>query len=183
MNRREALAGMTALFGANLIAPLAVAIEVGLDPVDLTGANVFSDTERRYLSELVDVIIPTTDTPGAKDAGVAQFIEFMLAEVYGQDEQDAFEQNFRTLLRNLPLAAFLGMSAEERHALVASLQDGEMDAFEDGGVAFFTHLKQLTIAGYYSSEVGITQERRFLPIPGRYDGAYPYAEVGTLFSS
>jgi gluconate 2-dehydrogenase gamma chain len=39
------------------------------------------------------------------------------------------------------------------------------------------------ITGYFTSDVGITQERKYLPVPGRYDGAYPYSEVNRVFSS
>ena len=48
---------------------------------------------------------------------------------------------------------------------------------------FFTAFRQLVISGYYTSEVGITQERHYLPVPGDYDGAYPYAKVKRIFSS
>jgi hypothetical protein len=41
----------------------------------------------------------------------------------------------------------------------------------------------MVILGYYSSEIGCKQERVYLPVPGRYDGAYPYAEVRRIFSS
>ena len=49
--------------------------------------------------------------------------------------------------------------------------------------AFFETIKQRTVTGYYTSEIGMTVERVYLPIPGRYDGAYPYAEVGRLFTA
>ena len=48
---------------------------------------------------------------------------------------------------------------------------------------FFEHCRQMVILGYYSSEIGCKQERIYLPVPGRYDGAYPYAEVRRVFSS
>ncbi|WP_432201989.1 hypothetical protein ACRAQ7_09315 [Erythrobacter sp. W53] len=39
------------------------------------------------------------------------------------------------------------------------------------------------MAGYYTSEVGMTMEGVYLPVPGKFDGAYPYKDVGTLFTS
>jgi hypothetical protein len=39
------------------------------------------------------------------------------------------------------------------------------------------------ITGYFTSEIGITKERKYLPVPGRYDGAYLYSEVNRVFSS
>ena len=58
-----------------------------------------------------------------------------------------------------------------------------MPVMKDGGKTFFEHIKQLTLAGYYTSEIGMTVERVYLPVPGRFDGAYPYDQVGTLFTS
>jgi hypothetical protein len=48
-------------------------------------------------------------------------------------------------------------------------------------VNFFEHCRQLAIMGYYSSEIGCKQERVYVPVPGHYDGKYPYA--GRVFSS
>ena len=78
---------------------------------------------------------------------------------------------------------FAQLDPHERHRVVATLQEGGSATFDDGGKAFFEHAKQLTVFGYYTSEIGMTIERRYLPVPGRFDGAYPYAEVGTLFTS
>lgn len=39
---------------------------------------------------------------------------------------------------------------------------------------YYTMMKQLTLWGYFTSEIGMKQALRFLPIPGRYDGALPY---------
>ena len=52
-----------------------------------------------------------------------------------------------------------------------------------GGADFFDKFRQLVLTGYFTSEVGITQEREYLPVPGRYDGAYLYSNVNRVFSS
>jgi len=51
------------------------------------------------------------------------------------------------------------------------------------GNLFFEAFRQLVITGYYTSEVGITQEREYLPVPGEYNGAFPYAQVNKVYSS
>jgi hypothetical protein len=48
---------------------------------------------------------------------------------------------------------------------------------------FFGHCRQLVILGYYTSEIGCKQERVYVPVPGHYDGQYPYAQVGRVFSA
>ena len=75
---------------------------------------------------------------------------------------------------------FAAIMSEQQDAILTSamnqtLPDAPADSFE--------HLRQLVIFGYYSSEIGCTVERVYLPVPGRYDGAYPYSEVNRVFSS
>ena len=48
---------------------------------------------------------------------------------------------------------------------------------------FFEHCRQLVVLGYYTSEIGCKQERVYVPVPGHYDGKYPYADVRRVFSS
>ena len=44
-------------------------------------------------------------------------------------------------------------------------------------------LRQLVIVGYFTSEVGITQEREYLPVPGEYNGEFLYSKVNKVYSS
>ena len=52
-----------------------------------------------------------------------------------------------------------------------------------GGADFFDKFRQLVLTGYFTSEVGITQEREYLPVPGHYDGAFPYSNINKVYSS
>lgn len=47
---------------------------------------------------------------------------------------------------------------------------------------FFTMLKQLTLTGFFTSEVGMTQALRYVKIPGKYDGDYPYKKGDRAFA-
>lgn len=47
---------------------------------------------------------------------------------------------------------------------------------------FFTMLKQLTLTGFFTSEVGMTQALRYVKIPGKFDGAYPYKKGDRAFA-
>ncbi len=57
--------------------------------------------------------------------------------------------------------------------------EGTVAVGEAEGPPFFRQLKELTLAGYYTSEVGATQELQWLAAPGRYDADLPLAEAGT----
>ena len=186
MDRREALKGIAAMLGASLLPPIRAAIANGMDPVNMTGATLFSDAMREDTAALADVIIPTTDTPGAAEAGVGDYIEFMLQHWYPEDDRERYIRGMNQLdahVRSRHGEPFSSLTDEQKIAVVSALQAGQAEDIEDGGSALFQHAKQLTLTGYYSSEVGMTQERHYLPVPGRYDGAYPYGKVGTLFSS
>lgn len=186
MDRREVMRGLALMFGAELLLPIRAAIAQGIDPVKLTGASLFPDTLREETAALVETIIPETDTPGAKEAGVADFIEFMLQEWYPSQDRERFLDGMTHLREHCMQQyrqPFPALDQDDQVQVVTALQDGQAAYFDDGGQEFFTHVKQLTIFGYYTSEIGMTVERRYLPLPGRYDGAYPYDKVQTLFTS
>jgi hypothetical protein len=186
MNRRDALKGIAAMLGASLLPPIRAAIANGLDPVNMTGATLFSNALRSDTAALADVIIPATETPGAAEAGVGDFIEFMLQHWYPENERDRFMRGMQQLDAQMQAQhgqPFAALPGEARITAVTALQNGRAEGIDEGGRALFEHAKQLTLLGYYTSEVGMTQERHYLPVPGRYDGAYPFEKVGMPFSS
>jgi hypothetical protein len=67
---------------------------------------------------------------------------------------------------------FLSMSVEERQKLMTSLRDEAIAS--NRAPSFFLLARDLTLLGYYSSEIGCTQAREYLPVPGRYDGSATY---------
>ena len=184
IDRRDALAGIAAMFGAALFAPIARAAAVKIPMID-TGppsSAVFTDAQRALVSALSERVIPTTDTPGAIAAEVPQFIEKLLADWAMPDDKapilaglDAIEARSRKDYG----AAAADAGPERQDALLTLAME---DALPDGE-DFFDKFRQLVITGYYTSEIGITQEREYLPVPGRYDGHYPYAADQKVFSS
>ena len=74
MNRREALKKISLVLGASLSAQITAGV---MGQILNTGPSLPVSADReKLISELADVIIPTTDTPGAKAAGVEKFIIF-----------------------------------------------------------------------------------------------------------
>ena len=67
IDRREALGGIAAIFGAALISPLRRAIAQDADPGMGPRNAIFSDAQRALVDALVERVIPTTDTPGAME--------------------------------------------------------------------------------------------------------------------
>ena len=182
IDRREALGGIAAIFGAALISPLRRAVAQDADPGMGPRNVIFSDAERTLVDALVERIIPTTDTPGAMEAGVTDYIEMIVDEFYEPAEREEFLGDLQAAdayAGGQYGAPFAGLNAEQQDSIISLAEQQQLDG---AGDTFFDTIKQLTVTGYYTSEIGMTVEQVYLPIPGRYDGEYPYAEVGRLFS-
>lgn len=184
IDRRTALAGVVGVFGANLFAPLARAVAYQPNPVINTGppAAVFTPAQRALVAALSERVLPTTDTPGAIAAGVPEYIEHMLGD-WAVDDDRATIIDGLAAIDARSMADFgkpaVKASATQQDALLTLAMNGGLT----GATPFFQAFRQLVITGYFTSEVGITQERHYLPVPGDYDGAYPYAKVKRIFSA
>lgn len=184
IDRRDALAGMVAMFGASLFAPIARAAAAQMTPISdgPPSTPVFTAQQRALMTALSERVMPTTDTPGAITAGVPAFIEKLLADWAAPGDRkpiveglDAIEARSQA---DYKVAADKATPAQQDALLTLAMEDKI-----PGGKDFFEKFRQLVITGYFTSEVGITQEREYLPVPGRYDGAYPYSKVNKVFSS
>lgn len=184
IDRRDALAGMVAMFGAGIFAPIARAAKGQATPISLgpPSAPVFTAQQRALATALSERVMPTTDTPGAIAAGVPAFIEKLLADWGAPEDRkpilaglDAIEARSQ---QDYKVAADKATPAQQDALLTLAMEDKL-----PGGKDFFEKFRQLVLTGYFTSEIGITQEREYLPVPGRYDGAYPYSKVNKVFSS
>ena len=184
LDRRDALAGMAAMFGAALYAPIARAAAAQMTPISdgAPSVAVFTPQQRALVTALSERVMPTTDTPGAIAAGVPAFIEKLLADWAAPDERvpilaglDAMEARSQA---DNQIAADKA-SAEQQDALLTLAMENKLP----GGAEFFEKFRQLVVTGYFTSEIGITQERDYLPVPGRYDGALPYTPGTKVYSS
>jgi hypothetical protein len=149
-------------------------ILTGCDRPDGT-PSLFSASDIALMDEIADTIIPRTSTPGAKDAGVGAFMARMVDNTYYPSEQDAFRRGLHELRDR---HGFLRLNAEDRTALLTRL-DAEARRFirVSGQPPHpFTMIKQLTLHGYFTSEVGSKEALRYIATPGRYEGDVPYAK-------
>lgn len=139
---------------------------------------------------MIDQIIPATDTPGAKGARVNEFIDVILTEwatdeeranflkgladvdkesneLYGKNFVDATAEQQVTQLRAMDEVAMSEKKAAPRHGNTVP----ELDAQLKGN--FFRAFKGITLHGYYTSEIGFTQELKLQIIPGAQHGCRP----------
>ena len=190
IDRREAIRRVTALLGGVALvggSSLVAACEraqrgVGAAGAGGAGAGTFSAQDVALLDEVAETILPETKTPGAKAAHVGAFMALMVTDTYEDREQ----QIFRAGMRQLQQAAFMAAKPAERLALLERL-DREQKVYMDGKADdapahYFRLMKELTLLGYFTSEIGCTQAQRYRERPGRFDPCVPYTPGETAWA-
>ena len=181
MNRRDALARVALLMGGS-IAGGGLFLEGCKPSVKEAAAGLpFSAEQVSFLDEVAETIIPTTNTPGAKAAKVGEFMHTMVTDCYDDNDRKAFIEGMSTLEKACQEKyghVFLKATPQQRTALLTAI-DAEAKAYagkkkKEDPNHYFTLMKQLTLLGYFTSEVGATQALRYEAIPGRYEGCIPY---------
>lgn len=182
IDRRTTLAALGAMFGTTLFAPIARAASATQPLQGAVGTPVFTAPQRALVSVLSERVLPTTDTPGAIAAGVPAFIEQLLGEWALPGDVAPVAAGLAALdARSIADFGVGAVSASpvQQDALLTLA----MNKAIPGAETFFHIFRQLVVTGYYTSEVGITQEREYLPVPGSYDGAYPVAKVEKIWAA
>ena len=124
----------------------------------------FTAEEYRLLERLAAIIIPTDDSPGAAEAGVAEFIDVMTSR--DSDLQHSFRGGFAWLnahSKKLAGQPFLALPSEQQVLLLEPLAyKRKFRPGEEAGRRFFDLLREYTVMGFYTSEVGLKE----LDFPG-----------------
>ena len=181
MKRRTFLAA-SAVFGGMMSATVQQALIAVANAGEVN--SVLDTQRRRCLEVLVERIIPTTDTPGAIEAGVPDFIELILAKGLMAEDAKRFIAGIDEvgdLSRSNYGSDYIELSAAHQDAILTGLEQKAANSRRDGITPFFQVLKELTLVGYYTSEVGATREIRYLPVPGSYDGCVEWKEDDRVF--
>jgi Gluconate 2-dehydrogenase subunit 3 len=173
LTRREAVARMALLFGGTL-----VGAQVFLRGETVAGkatAAGFAAADLALMDEIGDTIMPATDTPGAKAVGIGAFMALMVNDCYDDAHQAIFTDGLVQLeaaCRQQSGKSFMAASPAERTALLNSLDAAARG--QKAPVHYFRLMKELTLLGYFTSEIGCTQALRHIETPGRFDGNVPY---------
>jgi hypothetical protein len=182
MNRREALSSVALLLGGTLIGSEMFLSGCTNENKKIGTAGLdFSPEDISFLDEVGDTIIPATDTPGAKDAKIGEFMHTIVRDCYNKTDQDIFIAGMGKLndaSKSMNGKYFLESTPEERKNLLISL-DKEQKEYTASKKAtdpphYFRMFKELTIWGYFTSEPGATKALRYVAVPGRYEGCIPY---------
>ncbi|MCW0398039.1 gluconate 2-dehydrogenase subunit 3 family protein [Xanthomonas sontii] len=176
MERRELLKMIFAATGAAMVGLPALA------PAQASAAGtkvLFSAAEIGTLDEIAETILPRTKTPGAKDAGAGAFMAKFVTDCYTPRQQATFRAGlaeidkraggrFVSLTPQARAELLRALDAEARAKAIDVTDTGTADA-ADAMPHPFTMIKQLTIFGFFTSEVGATEVLRYVAVPGRYE--------------
>ncbi|GAA4185719.1 gluconate 2-dehydrogenase subunit 3 family protein [Sphingobacterium ginsenosidimutans] len=134
-----------------------------------------------FLDEVADTILPTTPkSPGAKAAKVGSFMKVMVNDCYEAPDQRVFLEgmdNLDAACNKMHKLGFVEATAEQRLSLLTAIDKEAKEYMSQKGDLpnhYYTMFKQLTLLGYFSSEIGHKQALRYNQAPGRYEGDVPY---------
>lgn len=151
--------------------------------IGLGASSTFSPDDIVWLDEVAETILPETDTPGAKAAGVGAFIALMVTDTYSTADQQMFREGMIQLekaCRDRFGTGFMRADAVQRIELLQRL-DAEQHAQlppnpGDAHPHYFARIKSLTLLGYFTSEIGYTQALQYVETPGRFEPCIPYVQ-------
>ncbi len=175
---------------------------------EFAGVRTMNAHQNATVITISELILPQTDTPGAKGAKVNEFIDLLLTEWFDAAEKDRFLAGLAaidTASRKRFNADFISCTPDQQHALMKQFDDAAMSFAHSQRVAiktktaaarpikthpaatpkqlpmetpeFFYMLKKLTIFGYYTSEIGFSQELGDSIIPPGHAGCAPLKET------
>lgn len=193
MDRRDVLRllGSTAALSALPLEAMAFLREASAQTAHTTGLKTLNPHQNATVITITEAIIPATDTPGAKGAKVNEFIDLLLTEWY----EPAQTKEFLTGLADVDTrskkkfsAAFIDCTPAQQTALLTEFDAAAMQfsALQKQAqpndstpppTNFFYQIKKLTLAGYYTSEIGFSQELGKSIIPAEHAGCAPVKET------
>ena len=178
MDRKEAIQYISLLLGGTL-----VGVNSMLTGCKASDNKMLSSGDAGYLDEIADTILPETKTPGAKAAAVGSFMVLMVNDCYSESEQQIFREGMEKINEESKTSfgkEFLEITAQQRHELLVRIDEQQKkytkSRKDDEPVHYFRMIKELTLMGYFSSKPGVTQAKRYMPVPGKYIGCVPYTK-------
>ena len=181
MKRREAIKRTALMMGAAVSASTLAAVLDGCSPAGggIEWTPQFLDASQAGLvNAIAERILPRTETPGAQDIGVPAFIDRMYGQYLNEKEKQTLAEGLAQAEASSQAAhqqAFTSLSGEQQDELLKQMATAE-GASQD----FFRKMRELTLTGYFTSEMVAKEILQYDPIPGAYKGCVPIAETGNV---
>jgi len=181
MNRREAIKKTGLALGFAATSPLLMHLVQSCESRKPLGwkPQYLNEKQALLVAALANQILPKTDTPGALDVGVDAFVDKMVAEVYGKQEQQQFIEGLEALEKNSKLKngkLFTDLDNQQQYDFLYGLENEIQQLSFDSSPKekpFFLMLKELVLLGYFTSEEIMTKHLDYQPVPSQLIGCEP----------
>lgn len=192
MDRRDALKIITVGSALPLLSGKTFGLyrEVHASLAATPSLKVFNGHQDATVTAMAERILPQTETPGAKVARVNEFMDLIVADWYSEEERSLFLKGLAdvdTQTQSLFGKTFVDATIEQQSEILRAL--GEHMAAEQNALLaapvgyrgstpdpdnnFYFMFRGLTLTGYFTSEVGFTQQLHEEIIPGQFQGCVP----------
>jgi len=199
MNRRDAISRVALIMGGAVIG--AEYFLSGCKSPNAQVSDLFDADHIAFLNEVADTILPTTSSPGAKAANVGHFMAVMVQDCYKPFNQKTFLEGITKIdeaSKKQFNGKFMDITVAQRTELLTALDKEQKEFSKERGKLveadklkhkgdpfyfpeeaeipnhYFKLMKELTLLGYFTSEIGATKALRYIAVPGHYDGNVPY---------
>ena len=170
MQRRSAVKNIALTIGASIVLPTwANAWNKGSFRKN---PSTLASSQGNLLAEIVETIIPKTNTLGAKELNVQQFIPTMIADCYDKKAQEIYAKGFELVdnnAKNTHSKSFIECDTKQRLEVLNKMAKSD----NSDEKSFIQLVQGLTIKGYLSSEYVMTNLRIYEYAPARYHGCVP----------
>lgn len=169
INRRTALRRLLYIAGGTLLLP-ACYRQSGKETITLSHLEIDEEQEN-LLAELVETIIPSSDTPGGKELLLHLFVLKMVDDCHNPEDQKAFTAGLTSFSRYAHEQMgkdFVKLEIDKRVAFLESLKEVEYEEIK----RFYGITKRRTIQGFTNSKYVMTDLKKYELVPGRYNGYF-----------
>ena len=148
--------------------------------------HFFNEEQAAQISEITEMILPRTETPGAKDLKVDMFVDLMFAKTLSPEDKEHTMKGYERFVEICEERfghPFTKIGAEQRKEVLQQIGE-ETNTFNPSGwgspfgvqepLDFYRRVKQFTLIGYFTSEEIGKNHLRYDPIPGEFKGCIPY---------
>uniref|UniRef100_B0T1W4 Twin-arginine translocation pathway signal n=1 Tax=Caulobacter sp. (strain K31) TaxID=366602 RepID=B0T1W4_CAUSK len=189
LNRRDTLRGLALTIGVGTTGWAGRALAAAAPAPALTWTpTALTADQARLLDVVAELMIPATDTPGARQAGVPQFIDRALADFFDKDQAEALRTGLARMDADARAAhgdIFIALTPEQQVELLTAYdrEGAAAKARTPSQSHFFPALEDMVTVGYFTSEPGATVALQYDPVPGAYHGCVPLSDVGRAWAT
>lgn len=196
IDRREAVKRVSVMLGGMALigsgSGFLTACAKDRGTVAAAGTGTFTAEDIAYLDEVADTILPdTAKSPGAKAAKTGAFMAIMVTDTYSPDDQAVFRDGMKALNEASKKAnggaSFTAASAAQRTTLLEALDKAQFDFQKsrkpEDKQHYFRMMKELTMTGFFTSEIGYMKAMRYVETPGRFDPCVDYKPGETIWAA